>query len=51
MSLLERLKANPLPFAELLGVDLLVAESDRVEARMVVDGDRANLNMPNGNCF
>lgn len=44
MSLLERLKANPLPFAELLGVDLLIAEPDRVEARMVVRPDLCTLN-------
>ena len=44
MSLLERLKVDPLPFADLLGVDLLVAEPDRVEARMVVRPELCTLN-------
>ena len=36
MSLLERINARPLPFAELIGVEFVSAEPDAVEARMVV---------------
>jgi 1,4-dihydroxy-2-naphthoyl-CoA hydrolase len=36
MSLIDRVRANPLPFAELLGVEPLSAESDALIARMVV---------------
>ncbi len=43
MSLLERIKAHPLPFAELIGVEFVRAEPDRVEARMVVRPDLCTL--------
>ena len=43
MSLLERINANPLPFAELLGIEFLSAERDAVEARMVVRPDLCTL--------
>ena len=36
VSLLERINARPLPFAELIGVEFVSAEPDAVEARMVV---------------
>ena len=36
MSLIDRVRANPLPFAELLGVEPLSAESEALIARMVV---------------
>ena len=43
MSLLERIKANPLPFAELLGIEFVNAAPDAVEARMVVRPDLCTL--------
>ena len=43
MPLLERIKANPLPFAELLRVEFVSAEPDAVEARMVVRPDLCTL--------
>jgi 1,4-dihydroxy-2-naphthoyl-CoA hydrolase len=43
MSLLERIKANPLPFAELLGIEFVSAAPDAVEARMVVRPDLCTL--------
>ena len=43
MSLLERIKANPLPFAELLGVEFVSAAPDAVEARMIVRPDLCTL--------
>ena len=36
MSPLEHVKAHPLPFAELLGVEFMSAGSDAIEARMLV---------------
>src|SRR5271166_3883043 len=36
MSLMDRIKANPLPFAELLGVEYVNAEPDAVTGRMAV---------------
>ena len=36
MSLLDRIKANPLPFAESLGIEFTSAAPDKVEARMAV---------------
>src|SRR3954449_8768284 len=36
MDLLARLKAWPLPFARLLGIEYTAAEKDRVAARMMV---------------
>ncbi len=43
MSLLERIKAHLLPFAELIGVEFLRAEPDAVEARMLVRPDLCTL--------
>jgi 1,4-dihydroxy-2-naphthoyl-CoA hydrolase len=43
MSLLERIKANPLPFAELVGIEFVSATPDAVEARMVVRPDLCTL--------
>lgn len=43
MSPLERIKAHPLPFAELLGVEFTSAESDAVEARMLIRPDLCTL--------
>jgi 1,4-dihydroxy-2-naphthoyl-CoA hydrolase len=43
MSLLERIKANPLPFAELLGIEFVSAAPDAVEARMIVRPDLCTL--------
>ena len=43
MSLLERLHANPLPFAQLLGVEYVGAAPDAIEARMVVRPDLCTL--------
>ena len=43
MSLLERIKANPLPFAALLGIEFLSAAPDAVEARMAVRPDLCTL--------
>jgi 1,4-dihydroxy-2-naphthoyl-CoA hydrolase len=39
MTLLERLQASPMPFAELMGVTLIEADLDRVMARLVVSED------------
>jgi uncharacterized protein (TIGR00369 family) len=36
MDLLERLRRTPLPFAELLGIELVSAEPDRIVGRMSV---------------
>ena len=36
MSLLDKLKANPLPFAKLIGVEYVSATPDSVKARMAV---------------
>lgn len=43
MSLLERIKANPLPFAELVGIEFVSATPDAVEAHMVVRPDLCTL--------
>jgi 1,4-dihydroxy-2-naphthoyl-CoA hydrolase len=43
MSLLERINANPLPFAELLGIEFISAAPDAVEARMIVRPDLCTL--------
>jgi 1,4-dihydroxy-2-naphthoyl-CoA hydrolase len=43
MSLLELMKANPLPFAVLLGIEFVNAAPDAVEARMVVRPDLCTL--------
>jgi 1,4-dihydroxy-2-naphthoyl-CoA hydrolase len=43
MSLLERIKAHPLPFAVLLGIEYVGAEPDSVRARMVVRPDLCTI--------
>ncbi len=43
MSLLERIKAHPLPFAQMLGVEFVSVAPDAVEARMVVRRDLCTL--------
>ena len=43
MTPLERIKANPLPFAGLLGIEFLSAGLDAIEARMVVRPDLCTL--------
>jgi 1,4-dihydroxy-2-naphthoyl-CoA hydrolase len=43
MTPLERIKANPLPFAGLLGIEFLSAGPDAIEARMVVRPDLCTL--------
>jgi uncharacterized protein (TIGR00369 family) len=36
MSLIDRINANPLPFAQLLGIEFLTVEADALAARMVI---------------
>ena len=36
MSLIERINANPLPFAQLLAIEFLSAEADCLSARMAI---------------
>ena len=36
MSLIDRINANPLPFAQLLGIEFLSAEADALAARMLI---------------
>jgi len=36
MSLIDRIKANPLPFAQLLGIEFISAEADSLAARMLI---------------
>src|SRR3569623_2110474 len=43
MTLLEKLKAMKMPFAELKGVEFVEAEKDRVVANMVVRADLCTL--------
>jgi uncharacterized protein (TIGR00369 family) len=43
MTLLDKLKANPLPFAQTLGIEYVRAEADAVEARMEVRADLCTL--------
>jgi uncharacterized protein (TIGR00369 family) len=43
MSLLDRINANPLPLAELLGIAFTSADPDAVTARMVVRPDMCTL--------
>ena len=39
MSLIDRINANPLPFAELLGIEFISAEADALAARMLIRPD------------
>ena len=43
MSLMERINAHPLPFAELLGIEFVSVAPDSVEARMLVRPDLCTL--------
>ena len=43
MTPLDRLKAHPLPFAELLGIEFLRADAGGVEARMIVKPELCTL--------
>jgi 1,4-dihydroxy-2-naphthoyl-CoA hydrolase len=43
MSLLDRINAHPLPFAQSLGIDFVSAAPDAVEARMAVRPDLCTL--------
>jgi len=43
MSLLDKLNANPLPFAKLIGVEYVGATADAVEARMLVRPDLCTI--------
>jgi uncharacterized protein (TIGR00369 family) len=43
MHLMDRIKANPLPFAELLGVEYVSAEPDAVTGRMAVRPELCTL--------
>jgi uncharacterized protein (TIGR00369 family) len=43
MSLLDRIKANPLPFAEWLGIEFTSAAPNKVEARMAVKPEFCTL--------
>ncbi len=36
MSLIDRINANPLPFAQLLGIEFISAEPDALSARMLI---------------
>ena len=36
MSLLDRINANPLPFAQLLGIEFITVEEDALSARMTI---------------
>jgi 1,4-dihydroxy-2-naphthoyl-CoA hydrolase len=36
MSLIDRINANPLPFAQLLGIEFITAEPDALAARMLI---------------
>ena len=36
MSLIDRINANPLPFAQLLGIEFISAEADALAARMLI---------------
>jgi 1,4-dihydroxy-2-naphthoyl-CoA hydrolase len=36
MSLIDRIKANPLPFAQVLGIEFLSAEADSLAAQMLI---------------
>jgi len=39
MSLIDRINANPLPFAQLLGIEFISAEEDSLAARMLIRPD------------
>ena len=43
MDALEKLRNNPLPFAQLLGIEFLAASDERISARMQVRADLCTL--------
>ena len=43
MSLIDRINANPLPFAELLGIEFIGAEADALAARMLIRPDLCTI--------
>jgi 1,4-dihydroxy-2-naphthoyl-CoA hydrolase len=43
MSLIDRINANPLPFAKLLGIEFISVEEDALAARMVVRPELCTL--------
>ena len=43
MSLIDRINANPLPFAQLLGIEFISAEADALAARMPIGPDLCTL--------
>src|ERR1700722_12832680 len=43
MSLIDRINANPLPFAQLLGIEFMSAEADSLVARMLIRPDLCTI--------
>jgi 1,4-dihydroxy-2-naphthoyl-CoA hydrolase len=43
MSLLDKINANPLPFAKLLGIEFISVEADALAARMAIRPDLCTL--------
>ena len=43
MSLIDRINANPLPFAQLLGIEFISAEPDALTARMLIRPDLCTI--------
>ena len=43
MSLIDRINANPLPFAQLLGIEFISAEADSLAARMLIRPDLCTM--------
>jgi 1,4-dihydroxy-2-naphthoyl-CoA hydrolase len=43
MSLLDRINANPLPFAQLLGIEFITVEEDALSARMTIRPELCTL--------
>jgi 1,4-dihydroxy-2-naphthoyl-CoA hydrolase len=43
MSLIDRINANPLPFAQLLGIEFISAEPDALIARMLIRPDLCTI--------
>ena len=43
MSPIDRINANPLPFAQLLGIEFISAEADALAARMLIRPDLCTI--------
>ncbi len=43
MSLIDRINANPLPFAQLLGIEFISADADSLAARMLIRPDLCTI--------